>query len=59
MVEYKQCGRVCYIVMLGPDECDEYTAHNHKENEDGSLAWMDSAGIPHIADKGTWRKEMY
>jgi hypothetical protein len=46
-----------YIVNLGPDEADEHSAMKAEEQPDGSLFWWDTAGIPHTAPPGAWRKE--
>ena len=46
-----------YIVRLGPDEADEYTAHKAVEQSDGSLQWIDTAGVPHVAPPGSWFRQ--
>jgi hypothetical protein len=49
--------RTNYVVKLGPGEADEYHAFEPEEMADGSLRWIDSAGIPHVAQPGSWTKE--
>jgi hypothetical protein len=46
-----------YVVKLGPEEADLHTAMRATELFDGGLAWVDTAGVPHIAAPGTWSKE--
>ena len=49
---------VRYIVQIGgTKEENEYTAHCPVELSNGSLQWVDTAGISHIAPTGTWYKE--
>jgi hypothetical protein len=45
-----------YVVKFGPSEADEYTAYNAVEQADGSLRYVDTAGVPHVAERDTWKR---